>query len=175
MKSIKDSWDDLTLDSAKFVLDQAEKNIQASLETAKNLTDRAVNVMQFSIPLAFVLIGLISGNPEKPLLFLYIIGLFFALAVSYKGLKLYDLYLIQPLGYLPSNLIKEENLKLEEKYQELGFIFSVIQDMERVIEINETKNLERQMKMYSIMEWVKTGIVLTCLYPVFLFVFGVLK
>jgi hypothetical protein len=172
--SFKGVWNQLTPESAKFVLDQAEKNLEATVETARSLTDRAINVMQFSVPLSLVLIGLITATSTSVLLIFYVIALGFSLVVSYQGLKLYDIYRIQPLGYKPSDLLKNDVLKMDEETQEMGFVFSAIQDVERAIDINESVNLQRQMLMYSILNWIKAGVTVTLLYPVALFLLGVL-
>jgi len=102
---------------------------------------------------------------------LYAIALCFSLFISYKGFQLYDLYKIQPLGNRPSHLLKDENLNIDEDYQRFGFVFSVIQDLESIIELNVAANQKRQALMFSIISSIKYGIVDTCLYPVFLFLF----
>lgn len=174
MENVNDVWREITAESARFLLEQAEKKVQATIDTARSLTDRAVNVMQFSIPLCLALVGLIGADPKKEFLWLYLIILALSIAISYMGLHLYDLYTIRTLGYKPSLLLKEENLGFRDEYQHLGFLFGVIQDIERVIEINEDSNRERQRIMYWIMTLIKFTIGFTCLYlvlvlPLFLF------
>ncbi len=131
--------------------------------------------MQFSIPLSLALIGLIATDPRKEFLWLYLVVLFLSMLISYLGLQLYDLFTIQPLGYRPNTLLKEENLTIKDENQHLGFVFSVIQDMERVITINEESNRKRQHLMFLIMTLVKACIGFSFLYLVILFGSGVLK
>ena len=173
MTSINETWDKITLGSARFILDQAEKNLAATIETARILTDRALNVLQFSIPFSLALIGVLAAKMNTLLVSLSIVGLIFSLIISWKAFRLYELYKVHPLGNLPSKLLIKENLETDEKFQELAFIFSTIQGIEKAIDINEAGNSKRQRIMYSIMEYIKYGILITFLFPLIRFLFAV--
>jgi hypothetical protein len=134
MENIAQAWNDITIESAEFVLEQAEKRVQASIDAAKLITDKALNVMQFSIPVSIALVGLVVTQRYSELLWFYMVTLAVSIVISYMSLHIYDLYDIEPIGYSPSDLLNDYSLLLEGKDQRLAFMFEVIVDVGKRIE-----------------------------------------
>lgn len=176
--NIKDyAWNNLRTESAKIILDQLEKNLSASIETAKILTDRAVMVLQFSIPVIIALIGVSFSNPSKVIIHLSCIAILFLILVSWKALKLYQLYEIQPLGNTLENMLSKEKIDCPDEHQEFAFIYNSIITADNAIVFNDNSNKNRQNLMYSIITLIKIGSAVIIIYsllwyPVFQSLFG---
>ena len=160
------AWESLNIESARVILDQLEKNLAASIETAKSLTDRAVNVLQFSIPVMLALVGVIFSQSSAVLIHLSVIGIVFLLVISWKALSLYDIYEIQPLGNTLENMLSKEKIEYEGDDQEFAFVFNCIITVNNSIEFNDNCNRRRQELMRSIINWLKIGSLVVLLYSV---------
>jgi hypothetical protein len=158
------AWQNLTTESAKVILDQLEKNLSASIETAKILTDRAVTVLQFSIPIILALIGVIFSQPSQILIHLSVVGILFLIIISWKALSLYELYQIQPLGNTLENLLSKEKIDCPEEQQEFAFIYNSILSVNDSIIFNDNSNKNRQTLMRSIIFWIKVGSLVIIIY-----------
>ncbi len=172
------AWNNLSIESAKIILDQLEKNLSATIETAKILTDRAVTVLQFSVPIILALIGVIFSQPFTVLIHLSIIGIVFLIIISWKALNLYQLYQIQPLGNSLDNLLTKEKMDYTDEQQEFSFIYNSIITVNNSIEFNDNENINRQELMRSIINWIKIGSTVVIgysvlWYPVFQSLFAV--
>lgn len=157
-------WQEITLESAQFIFDQAEKKLQSTIEISKSLTDRAVHVMQFSISLAIALIGVLANDPKREFLWLYLIALVVAIIISLMALHIYDFSSIRSPGHNPESILTNVTLAVDE--QQLRIVFKTILDIERAIEENEAKNLERQTVFSWIMTYLKFLIGFAILYVI---------
>jgi hypothetical protein len=151
MENISQAWNDITIESAEFVLQQAEKRLQATIDTARMLTDRAVTIMQFSIPLSIGLGGLILTTQKNDWFWLYVVILGILLAISYLGLRVFDLYDVEYLGHEPRILL-DNNIPLEEENQNLALMIAVITLVQIDIEENTKRNFVRaQHASYAVL------------------------
>ena len=158
------AWGNLTTESAKVILDQLEKKLSASIETAKILTDGAVNVLQFSIPVILALIGVIFSQPSTVLIHLSVISILFLLVISWMALSLYELYEIQPSGNTLNNLLGKDKIDSPEEQQEFAFIYNCMHTVNNSIIFNDDSNEKRQKLMRSIITWIKIGSLVVLLY-----------
>ena len=69
------AWRELNPDTAKFILGQLEKKLEATIETANILSGRAVSILQFSIPILVALVGVIVSKPPVALIHLSAINM----------------------------------------------------------------------------------------------------
>lgn len=150
----------LSVESARFVLDHTEKRLLATIDTAKAFTERAVNVMQFSIPLSLVSVGLITSDPGKELLWLYLVTLILSVIISLLAFNLYDTDIEWP---------DQPTLSHDEKYfssrtseQWLLLIFNALENDQKAIELNESRNLSRQATWFWITSHLKFLILFGC-------------
>ena len=151
-----ENWDKLKVTTAKFILDQSEKKLIATIETAKILTDRTVVIMQLVVGLTIGLLSYSSSTENRGLLFqLAIIILFFCAVIFFYCLKGYNLYEIKPLGNTAGNMINEDKVKSEE--QELLFVFSHIRTIDDSIGFNDKRNENRARNLNLIFDLIKIG------------------
>ncbi|MEI9918107.1 MAG: hypothetical protein WDO14_04815 [Bacteroidota bacterium] len=171
MENIAELWNDITIDSAEFLLEQTEKRLQASIDVGKQLTERAVNVMQFSIPMSIGLAGLIISEPRFELLIFYVVILIISLSISCVSLHVYDLYNLEYSGAEPLDFIRDEYFLFEGEDQRLALMLSVVVTNQIRSHKNETINRKRQRMFFYTMGLVKLLFVL----GVFLFAMGLLN
>lgn len=166
-KTIDQAWDDLNIESAKHLLSQTEMFLEATIETAKVLTDRAVNILQFSIPTILALVGVVFAQSNQVLTHLSVLSICFLLVISYKALKVYELYEIHSLGSPSENLLSDEILQMEEEFKELAFVFNSVKLNNNLIVFNENSNNQRREHIYFIINTIKVGCVVVLLYAIF--------
>lgn len=142
MENVDETWHNITLEVAEFVLEQAERRLQATIETARTLTDRAVTIMQFSIPLSIGLGGLILTTPKNDWFWLAVVVLGILLVISYLGLRMFDLNDVEYLGHEPRVLL-DNNISLEGGSQKLALVLAVITLVQIDIEENTKRNFVR--------------------------------
>ena len=165
-KTIDQAWDDLSIESARHLLSQTEMYLEATIETAKVLTDRAVNILQFSIPTILALVGVVFAQSNQILCHLSILSIVFLLVVSYKSIKVYELYEIHSLGSPVENLLSDEILNIRE-HQEFAFVFNSVKLNNNLIVFNDNANKQRQKHIYFIINTIKVGCVVVLLYAIF--------
>jgi hypothetical protein len=153
-----ENWDKLTVPTARFILEQAEKNLHEMSVAADVLTGRAVNILQFSIPLAVVLTGFLYTETAKSILvYAALTGLLFLLGISVLAFMVYNLYSLEPLGNSPEKMIIDE--KVIHEQQELVFLFNAIKTAQISIRVNALKN-EKRVKLIGITHtviWIAMG------------------
>jgi hypothetical protein len=161
-------WERLSIDSTEFVFGEAEKYLSETIETAKVLTDRAINVFQFSLPLSIASIVLLLSdrNADKLLRHLCIIGLITCLLISWKCLKVYRLYQTMPHGNLPSNLLNEDKLNFPAAEQRKIFLQNALVTIQNSIEFNLNENKRRSRDVHHILEFMKWGAVTAIAYTI---------
>lgn len=160
-KTIDQAWDDLDLKSAKHLLSQTEMYLESTIETAKVLTDLAVNILQFSIPTVLALVGVAFAQSNQVLTHLSALSICFLLVISYKALKVYELYEIHSKGSHVENLLSGEILQ-----NEFAFIFNSIRLNNDLIVFNQNANKQRQKHIYFIINTIKVGCVVVLLYAI---------
>lgn len=163
----QENWEKLELDTAKFILEESEKFLSETIDTAKILTDRAVNIMQFSIPLSLALIGILSSKDINPLLYqISFIGLVAAIIVSSLCFKVYKLYQIRPLGNTPIGMINSKKMEFRGEQQLKVYLISAIHGIQISIEFNETANSERSRRIYRIEKWIQISAIIILGYAI---------
>lgn len=166
---IDQTWDGLNLESARHLLSQTEMYLEGTIETAKILTDRAVNILQFSIPTVLALVGVIFAQSNQVLCHLSVLSIIFLLVISYKAVKVYELYEIYSLGSPVENLLSDEILKMDEQHKEFAFVFNSVRLNNNLISFNQNSNRQRQKHMYFILNTIKVGCVVVLLYAILWF------
>lgn len=151
------AWKHLTVPSAKHILDQVEKNLAASIETATALTDRAVSVLQFSIPIMAALLGIIFTPLPILVTHLAVIGLILLGLISRYAIKLYELYEVQPQGNKLENMLVKEKIDYEGDDQEFTFLYNSILTTNNSIQFNDNANKKRRKLMVIILGLIKYG------------------
>ena len=165
-KTIDQAWDDLNIESVKHLLSQTEMYLEATIETAKVLTDRAVNVLQFSIPTVLALVGVAFAQSNQVLCHLSVLSIIFLLVISYKAIKVYELYEIYSLGSPVENLLSDEILKMDEQHKEFAFVFNSVRLNNNLISFNNNSNKQRQKHIYFIINTIKVGGGVILLYAI---------
>lgn len=137
-----ENWDKLDIKTSYFILDQSEKKLDATIETAKILSDRAIILMQSSSGILIALLGYAATTKERELLFqLSVLLIAFCIAIFLLSFRVYNLYEIRVKGNSPSNLISNE--KVNYVKQELRFTYGEIVTIGDSIDYNERNNLVR--------------------------------
>lgn len=155
MENEEQSWKKLTPESARFVLDQAEKRLQATIDNMKSLTEQAVHVMQFSIPLSVVVVGLIFTEQRRDLLWIYLVVLAFLIMISYLALHLYETNAGEVRGYSPGELMCDARPALSDGQQCFELMIHAIRRIEIMIEEQEARNLASRVLFSLVMAVVK--------------------
>ena len=168
-RTIDEAWNDLNLESTKYLLDQTEKYLEATIETAKVLTDRAVSILQFSIPIILALVGVIFAQSNTILIHLSVISIVFLIVVSFKALRVYELYEIHCLGSPPESLLVDDILIMSDEHKEFAFIFNSVKLNNDMIIFNQNSNRQREKHLRFIITTVKTGCAFVLLYAIFWF------
>jgi len=166
-KTIDQSWDDLNIESARHLLSQTEMYLEATIETAKDLTDRAINILQFSIPTILALVGVVFAQSNQIICHLSVLSIVFLLAISYKAIKVYELYEIHSLGSPVESLLSDEILKIDKELMEFAFVFNSVRLNNNLIVFNNNSNKQRQKHIYFIVNTIKVGCVVVLLYAIF--------
>jgi len=160
----------LSVDTARFVYDEAQKYLAETIETAKILTDRAVSIMQFTIPVSIGIILLLFDHHNSRLLtHISIIALLGCLIVTWNCLKVYQLYQILPVGNTPERVITVKKLEGDDEKQLKTFLISAILSTQKSIEFNRNENKTRSALIFSILTTMKLVAGLILLYTILWF------
>src|SRR5271154_3273919 len=118
-----ENWDKIELPTARFILDQGEQKLKATIETASALTSKAIAIVQISLGLLVSLFGYVSITNDRGLAFqLSVLLIMLSFFIFVASLRVYVLYEIRPLGNYPSNMIQEE--KISDPRQESAFVYA---------------------------------------------------
>src|SRR5260221_6478441 len=160
-------WEKLSANTAKFIFEQAEKNLTEHLETGKHITTRASTIIGFALPVSGAIIGYIFNEIIKNTssgfhFWIPVIVLIPILAVLWVSIDAYWIYKRSPLGNEPRNFVNEE--KILSNLQEVAFIVKRIESVQRQIILNDGRNNIR-MKQLRIIEWIVVGTLAVLLVP----------
>jgi predicted PurR-regulated permease PerM len=162
-----ENWDKLNEDTAKFILEQSEKNLSEMIQAADVLTSRANTILQFSVTSIAVLTGFIYSDFSKGdlLTHLAIIGLLFLVVISILAIIVNSLYKVVPVGNSPKNMISDEKV-LHEK-QTIVFLYNSIKNIQKSLDKNDTRNRSRADKILTIQRLIWIGLSFELIfYPV---------
>lgn len=168
-KTIDQAWNGLNIESAKHLLSQTEKYLESTVETAKVLTDRAVNILQFSIPTILALVGVAFAQSNTAICHLSVLSIIFLLIISYKAIKVYELYEIHCLGSTLESLLSDDILSMYDEHKEFAFVFNSVQLNNNLISFNQNSNKQRQKHIFFIINTIKVGCVVVLLYAILWF------
>jgi hypothetical protein len=151
------NWDKLTEATARFILEQAEKNLSETINAADIVTNRAAYILQFCLVLLIGLTGYLTSDHTNTLgIKLSVISIVFLMVVSILSFRVYRLYNVKPHGNKPSYMISDE--KTDDKRQLLIYIFNAIKTTERSIDFNQEENIksvkELKFVFWTIWGWI---------------------
>jgi hypothetical protein len=146
MEEIQETWENITIESAQFVLKQAERRMQSTIDVAKSLTDKSVHVMQLSIPLSIALIGWIVVDPNRGLIWFYAAVLVVSMTITYISLRVYEGHDVKYMGYKPSQLLND-SFPFEAKNQRAAILIAVLKDVEERIAVGVQENRARERSL----------------------------
>lgn len=163
---IKD-WQKMDLEVCRFILDQAEKNLQEKINAADSLINRALTILTISLPsLVFVVGYVLSNDNRNSLLYhLSILSIIILLIIIFKCINVYSLYDYKPLGNSPKNMIREDNVSDELKI----FLIERIESMQRCIDFTKKENDKRVERLTEIFGILKKSLVVIIVYTIFLY------
>lgn len=161
------NWQKMDVEVCRFVLDQAEKNLQEKISAADALISRALTILTISLPsLVFVVGYSLSNENRNSLLYhLSILSILILLIIIFRCINVYKLYDYKPLGNSPKNLIREDNVGDELKI----FLVERIESMQRCIDFTKHRNDERVQKLTDIFKILKWSLVGIIVYTIFLY------
>jgi hypothetical protein len=163
-----ENWDRIEKESAYFILEQGEKKLKETIETASIVTSKAVFILQISLGLMVSLVGYVSVTTDRGLAFqLSILLIILSICLFVGSLSVYDLYEVRPLGNTPSNLIDER--KISDSRQELAFLYSAIYTVETSINFNERKNTLRAERLSTVFTVINIAVWTIVIYSVVIF------
>lgn len=171
-----DGWEKLKPETAKFIFEEAEKNLIECLESGKHVTTRAATIIGFCLPIFGALIGYIFNE----IIHNRITGFHFwipvvvvvpIIAILVLSIDAYWIYKRSPLGNEPINIVNKE--KIESDHQEVLFLVKRIESIQRQIIKNSERNDARFKILRKIDLIVVTSLIasiITCLYHYFFYI-----
>ena len=159
-----ENWDGLELATAKFTLEQSEKYLSETIQTAGFLNRRATFALQAIVSGIILLIGFLSsGYSDGIIIHLSIIAVGILIILAFDAFKAYDQYRIRPLGNLPSNMLNEKIV--DESNQHLSVIYDSLRTIQDSINFNESQNEKKVSTIHNLYRGVKIGLIIIVLYP----------
>jgi hypothetical protein len=157
-------WTKIELESAKFIFSEAEKVLDDGIRTAEQITTRALNILNFLIPLIILLLSYLAlyFNIAGVLTQISIAGLILGIILVFMCLRVYDIYEIIPMGNWPENLLKDEYINND--YQELLYYYNASLTAQNAIKTNKQNNTERSNQIDSILRLIRLGLVFIVSY-----------
>ncbi len=152
-------WERLEIASAKLILDQSEKQLKETIDTANQLYNRATYIIGCSIPIEIGLFGYLASKYEKPdfLFLLAFLGFLLMSVVLFLCFKVYYLYPIRPLGNTPKNILSNKEY-IAHPDQELVFLYNCIRTAQASSDFNMAKNKERAEIIKTIFYIIGAGL-----------------
>lgn len=162
---IKD-WNRMQPEVAKFILDQSEKKLIETVETAERHTQRALNVLTVCLPATLIVASYILETDERSSMYgMAIIVLTTLVVIAWLSIKVYRIYEIHTVGNNPKKLIREDDNVADD---ELQFVVETIESIERRITFNVEKNRERGRYMLWVFNCLIIGSGAIIAYAIFL-------
>lgn len=155
MENIDHILKGITIESAKFILEQSEKRLHWTIDTSKAISDRAVKVMQLSIPLSLCLIGLIVNGHGGELLVLYWLAFVVLTIISYYCLDIYDVYDMELPSYRFDDLLNDLSTSPDARQQHLELLLIVHHELEKATEQNDLSNRRRDLTLFWVLVSLK--------------------
>ena len=159
-----ENWDKLSVDTAQFILGQAEKELSELIVAADVLTQRSSTIMQASFAVLIGLIGYSVSKPESDIgIKLAVVSCVFLIVISFLSFRIYRLYKVKPMGNRPSKMVTEE--KTNHDKQHLVYIYNSIKTTEKSIVFNEIENGKRvrELKLVFYLIWLWLLVSVCCL------------
>lgn len=159
-------WTKITLKSASFILDQAEKSIKYSIEVSDKITNRAFALTIILMSGITALIGLLAKEFSKDVysgtLVIFYIGIIVSAIVAlFYLIKISFPRLFMMVGRSPKEIAIPA--MLETEFSELSLILNEIENSQRKIDFNDNQNQERITILKKVIIALCTGFVITIL------------
>jgi len=153
LKFVIKEWEKLRPETARFIFEEAEKNLLEHLETGKLITTRATTIIGFCLPILAGLIGYVFNEIVKDRMtgfhfWIPVIICCPAIAILALSLDAYWIYKRSPVGNEPINIINSE--KINSPHQEVSFVVKRIESIQRQILKNSERNKIRMGKLKAI-------------------------
>jgi hypothetical protein len=152
----------INLDLANFLLDQAEKALKNTTETADKITTRAFTLLLILIPILSTIIGLLIASIKVSAKTNRLdIGFFTVLILVGGGIIYQLLKLIYPrdfmgVGRQPNEIIVSDmlNNELDETKRLLAFKFNELKNCQHKISYNRQQNEKRILALTKILSLI---------------------
>ena len=169
MEEIK--WQKISVESLKHGLDQGEKMLKETLETASFQVNRSLTVLKSSMAIFILLFGyVVSSSPELSYKYLEAcLALVLFGWIIRRSFLIYQTYEVCPLGNNPSHIIRDENIEYAGKNLYQFLLFNSSRTVEESIEFNQSLNQERSEQLRSLENQIKYFLLVLIVFPFLLF------
>lgn len=157
------------MESAKFILSQADSFLKSTVETTNILTGRAISVIQILIPLigadfVYVLTFLKSESYGDYLFHIAGFLLIILCVTMTLAIRMFHIVKIADVGSEPCKLATENLLLSDTENQELILILNEIENYQSRIDLNLKNNSEKARRYRQVLNTLLVGFVLSALY-----------
>ncbi len=168
------NWEKIDIDSYKFSLEQGEKMLKETIDTASFQISRSSTILKFSLGFLVAVLGyLISNSPELSLKYcesvIALICLFITSAMSFNCYSSKS-FQVKPLGNNPFNILSDESIQYIQNHYQLSdlhklLIFNACRTVEESINNNVDSNNLRAKKISKIESAIKWSLTILIAFP----------
>jgi hypothetical protein len=164
------SWRNITKETAKFYFDEAEKRLQETIVTSKNISDSTHKIITVLISMFILIFGFITTNILKPpstdttinfpLLFTSISVCLILIRALYLAIQILQPRSIMTTGIMPKKLINPSPIDKHGKteLQFIDILLSACENYQVRIDLNIASNKQRTDKQLIIFKLVTVWI-----------------
>ncbi len=164
-------WKKIDIDSLKHGLEQGEKMLKETLDTASFQVNRSLTVLKSSLAIFILLFGyVVSSTPELSYKYLEaVLALVLFAWIIRSSFVIYQTYEVKPIGNNPSNILRSENIEYAGKKLDQFLLFNSSRTVEESIEFNQTKNQNRADQIRGLEKQIKIFLLVLIVFPFLLF------
>ena len=164
-------WEKISVEALSHALDQGEKILKETINTASFQVYRSLTVLKSSLAIFILLFGyVVSSSPEMSYQYLEAVlslGLFAWIIRS--SFVIYQTYEVKPIGNNPSNILRTENIEYAGKKLDQFLLFNSSRTVDESIEFNQSRNQKRADQIRRMEKQIKYFLLVLILFPFLLF------
>ena len=161
------NWRETEIEIYQIALDQGEKLLSFTTQTAEVLMKRVHNILKFLVPFIAIVLGfLISQKPSYELWYLEAsIAMIFLVILLIKTLKSFRTYQIAPIGHDPSDVLDTRVLYFDKKKSKELLYHNLCKNVDEQIKDNRVGNEIRAKRLNDIQKIIEVGTLILIIFP----------
>ncbi|MFY0598940.1 MAG: hypothetical protein JXR03_04670 [Cyclobacteriaceae bacterium] len=164
-------WEKIDEDNLKLALEQGEKILRETIDTANFQVNRALTMLKAIIGLIIGLVAYLSSTiPTMSLLYLEAsLGLVVLVILLPLAFKAYRTYIVEPLGNSPNHILNQKNIDYGGDKLKQFLLFNCCRSVEDSIKSNQQSNQERASLLTKLELEISVGLIGVIIFPVLWF------